>query len=169
MANNTKAANPAAPSAEPAPATMMTTQTQQAITFANSRFEDFASKSREAMDLGLKSVDIAATMCRGNVDALLESSRVASGAFEAIAKDVADYSKQRVERTTSAARALTQAKSVPELVQMQGDFARAEFAAAIAETARLSQAMFGAMSAIFEPLKQQAIATAHIADPSKDA
>lgn len=169
MASNTKGATPTAPTAQPTPVAMLTTSAEQAMTIAKTRFEDIATKSREAMELGMKAVDVAATRSRGNVDVLLESSRVASGAFEAIAKEVAEYFKQRVERTTSAARALTQAKSVPELVQMQGDFARAEFAAAISETTRFSQAMFAAVSAIFAPLQQQAMAAAQTADPSKDA
>lgn len=169
MANNTKAATPAEPATQPTPVAMMTASSEQAMTIAKARFEDIATKSREAMELGLKAVDGAAAASRGNVDALLESSHVASGAFEAIAKEVADFSKQRVERTTSAVRALTQAKSVSELVQLQGDFARAEFAATIAESTRLSQAMFAAVGAMFAPLQQQAMAAVETADPSKDA
>ena len=169
MANNAKAATPAEPATQPTPVAMMTASSEQAMTIAKARFDDIATKSREAMEMGLKAVDVAAATSRGNVDALLESSRMASGALEAIARDVADYAKQRADRTTAAARALTEAKSVPELVQMQGDFARAEFAAAIGETARLSQAMFAAMGGIFAPLQQQALAAAKSMEPSQDA
>ena len=169
MANNAKTADPAAATAQPAPAAMLTTSAQQAMTMAQTRFKDVAAKSREAMEMGLKAVDVAAATSRSNVDALLESSRMASGALEAIARDVADYAKQRADRTTAAARALTEAKSVPELMQMQGDFARAEFAATIAESTRLSQAMFAAVGAMFAPLQQQAMAAAQAVDPSKDA
>ena len=169
MANNAKADTPAEPATQPTPVAMMTASSEQAMTIAKARFDDIATKSREAMEMGLKAVDVAAATSRGNVDALLESSRMASGALEAIARDVADYAKQRADRTTAAARALTEAKSVPELVQMQGDFARAEFAAAIGETARLSQAMFAAMGGIFAPLQQQALATAKSMEPSQDA
>ncbi len=169
MANTTKAASPAEPTTQPTPVAMMTASTEQAMTIAKARFEDVAAKSREAMELGLKAVDVAAATSRSNVDALLESSRMASGALEAIARDVADYAKQRADRTTAAARALTEAKSVPELMQMQGDFARAEFAATIAESTRLSQAMFAAVGAMFAPLQQQAMAAAQAVDPSKDA
>ncbi len=169
MANNAKADTPAEPATQPTPVAMMTASSEQAMTIAKARFDDIATKSREAMEMGLKAVDVAAATSRGNVDALLESSRMASGALEAIARDVADYAKQRADRTTAAARALTEAKSVPELVQMQGDFARAEFAAAIGETARLSQAMFAAMGGIFAPLQQQALAAAKSMEPSQDA
>ena len=102
MANTTKATAPAEPAAQPTPAAMMTTSAEQAMTIAKARFDDIATKSREAMEMGLKAVDVAAATSRSNVDALLESSRMASGALEAIARDVADYAKQRADRTTAA-------------------------------------------------------------------
>ena len=88
----------------------MTASSEQAMTIAKARFDDIATKSREAMEMGLKAVDVAAATSRGNVDALLESSRMASGALEAIARDVADYAKQRADRTTGRPRG-TQAAS----------------------------------------------------------
>lgn len=173
MANNAKAADEVTPIAEMTPAAtpvaMMTAQTEQAISFAKNSFEQIAAKSREAIEQSLKTVDVVTAMGRGNVDALLESSRAASGGFQAIAQDVAQFSKHSVERTTAAARSLTLAKTVPELMQLQSDFARTEFATAIAEATRLSQAMFETMTAIFEPLQKQAMAAAQIKDLLKDA
>lgn len=169
MAHNVKAAAAPTPAAEPALQAPMAIQADQAISIAKSRLEEIATKTREAMEMGLKSVDAVATLSRGNVDAMLESSRVAAGAFEAITMEVADYSKQRVERTTSAARALTQAQSVQEMLQLQGEFARAEFTAAVAETTCLSRAIFATLGAIFEPLQQQALSAARTKDTSKDA
>lgn len=64
MANNAKTADPAAPTAQPAPAAMLTTSAQQAMTMAQTRFEDVAAKSREAMEMGLKAVDVAAATDR---------------------------------------------------------------------------------------------------------
>jgi len=153
--------------AEPAvtgPAAMMTAQTEQGIAMAKANFEQIAAKSREAMEQSLKTVDSITEMARGNVDALLESSRLASGGFQAIARDVAEYSKQSMERTTSAARTLSTAKTAPELIQLQSEFARAEFASAIAEISKLSQKMFKTMTVVFEPLQKQAMAAAQVKD-----
>ncbi len=142
-------------------AALMTTQTEQAITLAKANFEQIANKSREAMEQGIQTVNFLTIMIRGNVDALLESSRVASGSLQSIAHEVADYSKNTMERTTSAARALSQAKTATELMQLQGEFARAEFTSALAKVSTLSEAMFETMTAIFEPLQKQAVAAAN--------
>lgn len=173
MANNTKAAAPTAPMTAPTaattPVTTMAAQTEAAISFAKNSFEQVAAKSREAMEQGLKAIDSMNTMSRGNVEALLESSRAASGGFQSIAQEVAQYSKQSLDRTTAAVRSMGLAKTAPELMQMQSDFARAELATTIAETTRLSQAMFATMTAIFEPLQKHAMAAAQTKDAPKQA
>jgi hypothetical protein len=150
------------------PVAMMTAQTEMAINLAKANFEQIAAKSREAMEQSLKAVGSVTEMARGNVDALLESSRVASGGFVAIAQEVAEFSKQSMERTTRAARILSVAKTAPELIQLQSEFARTEFTTAIAEASKLSQDMFKTMTAIFEPLQRHAIAAAQVKDIFED-
>jgi hypothetical protein len=148
---------------------MMTAQTEQAITMAKASFEQVATKSREAMAQNLKTVDVITEMTRGNFDALLESSRLASGGFQAIAQEVADHSKQSLARTTAAAQALAKARTAPELMKLQSEFARAEFSTAIAEVTKLSQEMFKTMTAIFEPLQKQAVLAAQIKDVLRES
>lgn len=168
MTNKPKDAAEMLQSAAETSATMMTAQTEQAISMAKASFEQIATKSREAMEQSLKTVDTITDMTRGNVDALIESSRVASGGMQAIAQEVADYSKHALERTAKAAKSLSQAKTAPELMQLQSEFAQAEFNNAIAEISKLSQGMFKTMTAIFEPLQIRAVAAAQIKDLLKD-
>jgi phasin family protein len=146
------------------PAAMMTAQTEQAITMARDSFEQIATRSREAMEQGMKTVNVITEMTRGNVEAFLESSRAASNGLQVIAQEVTEFTKDSMERTASAARALTQARTAPELIKLQSEFARAEFATAVAEYTKLSQTLFQTMSAIFEPLQKQALTSAQIKD-----
>lgn len=164
--NNTtkKNAEPVTPSS----AALMTAQTEQAITMAKSSFEQVATKSREAMEQSMKTVGTVTEMTRGNVDALLESSRTAAGGIQVIAQEVADYGKQTFERTTAAGRTMALARTAPELFHLQSEFARTEFTTAIAEYSKLSQAMFQTMTAMFEPLQKQAITAAQIKDLMKE-
>lgn len=168
MPNQTKKNAEAVPAAMANAAAMMTAQTEQAINLAKASFEQIAIQSREAMEQSLKTVSVVTEMTRGNVEALLESSRAASGDMQAIAQEVADYSKQTSERTTTVARSLALAKTAPELMKMQSEFAQSEFATAIAEVSKLSQTMFQTMTAIFEPLQKQAITAAQIKDLMRD-
>jgi hypothetical protein len=148
--------------------TPMTAQTEQAITMAKASFEQIATKSREAMEQSMKTVGVMTEMTRGNVDALLESSRTAAGGMQVIAQEVADYGKQTFERTTAAGQTMAHARTAPELIQLQTEFARTEFTTAIAEYSKLSQTMFQTMTAMFEPLQKQAITAAQIRDLMKE-
>jgi hypothetical protein len=165
MSNTSKKS---AESGTPSSAALMTAQTEQAITMAKASFEQIATKSREAMEQSMKTVGVVTEMTRGNIDALLESSRTAAGGMQVIAQEVADYSKQTFERTTTAGRTMALAKTAPELIKLQSEFARTEFTTAIAEFSKLSQTMFQTMTAIFEPLQKQAITAAQIKDLMKE-
>lgn len=149
-------------------ATMMTAQTEQAISMAKASFDQIATKSREAMEQSMKTVGVVTEMTRGNVDALLESSRAAAGGMQFIAQEVAEYGKQTFERTTAAGRTMALARTTPELIQLQSEFARTEFTTAIAEYSKLSQTMFQTMTAMFEPLQKQAVTAAQIKDLMKE-
>lgn len=147
---------------------VITAQTEQAIELAKTNFEKIATHSRDAIEQSLKTVNVVTGMTRGNVDALLESSRLASSGIQEIAKEIAAYSRNSLDRTASAARAMMVAKTSPELTKIQGEFARREFESAISEVSSLSETMFETMSAIFEPLQKQALAAAQISDLMAD-
>lgn len=165
MSNTTKKN---AESVAPSPTALMTAQTEQAITMAKASFEQIATKSREAMEQSMKTIGVVTEMTRGNMDALLESSRAAAGGIQVIAQEVAEYGKQTFERTTAAGRTMALARTAPELMQLQSEFARTEFTTAIAEYSKLSQTMFQTMTAMFEPLQKQAVTAAQIKDLMKD-
>jgi len=101
-----------------------------------------------------------AGMARGNVEAMLESSRAAAQGIEQIAREVADFSRKSFEETTAAARAMTTVKTPNELVQLQNDFAKTQFDAAVAEMSKLSETMVKLMGEVFEPMQNRASAAA---------
>lgn len=172
MANTAIPADPSSPKAEPTAATTavatMVAQADQAISYAKNSLEQVTAKSREAMQQGLTAIDSVSSITSGNIDALLESSRAASGAFQSFAEGAAQYSKHSIERTASAARAMADAKTLPDVMQVQSDFARSEYAAFIAETNRLVQTVFATMTTIVAPLQSRVIAAVQTTDASKD-
>ncbi len=141
--------------AEQMKATMATT-TESAMATGKATFEQAATKSREAIETGMKNVDEFAGLARGNVEAMLASSRAAAQGIEAIAREVADFSRKTFEETTAAARAMTTVKTPNELMQLQNDFAKTQFDAAVAEMSKLSETMVKLMGEVFEPMQARA-------------
>ena len=134
----------------------MHTTTESAMASGKATFDQVASKSREAIEHGMKHVDEMAGMARGNVEAMLASSRAAAQGIEAIAREVADFSRKTFEETTAAARAMTTVKTPNELMALQNDFAKTQFDAAVAEMSKLSETMVKLMGEVFEPMQARA-------------
>lgn len=134
----------------------MHTTAESAMTQGKATFEQVASKSREAIESGMKNVDEIAGMARGNVEAMLASSRAAAQGIEAIAREVADFSRKAFDETTAAARAMTTVKTPNELMALQNDFAKTQFDAAVAEMSKLSETMVKLMGEVFEPMQARA-------------
>lgn len=138
----------------------MSGQAETAMAQGKATFEQVASKSRAAIEQGMKSADEIAGMARGNIDAMLASSRAAAQGIEAIAREVADFSRKSFEETTAAARAMTTVKTPNELLQLQNDFAKTQFDAAVAEMSKLSETMVKLMGEVFEPVQARAAVAA---------
>jgi len=151
----TTAADAMKDGAEAMKSTMAST-TESAMATGNATFEQVATKSREAIEHSMKSVDEMAHMARGNVEAMLASSRAATQGIEAIARDVADFSRKTFEETTAAARAMATVKTPNELMALQNDFAKTQFDAAVAQMSKLSETMVKLMGEVFEPMQARA-------------
>ncbi|OYU33775.1 phasin family protein [Novosphingobium sp. PASSN1] len=136
--------------------TTMTAQTEQMIAMTKSNLEKMAVHSREAMERNLKTVDTLTEVSKGNVEAMLESTKIASAAFQTMTQETAEYSKNSLQRAAAAAQAMTQVQSVSDFLVFQRDYAMGEFAIGMAEMAKMSQAMFTTMTAIYEPLLKRA-------------
>jgi len=136
----------------------MTSQGENVMAQGKAAMEQMATKSREAVEHGMKHADELASMARGNVEAMLASSRAATAGLEAIAHQVADFSRKSFEETTAAARAMTTVKTPNELMQLQNDFAKTQFDHAISEMSKLSETMVKLMGEVFEPIQKSATA-----------
>lgn len=122
--------------------------------------EQVTAKSKEAVETGMKSMDELSAMTKGNVEALMASTKAATAGLETIAHQVAEFSRKSFEDTTAVARAMTTVKTPNEFMQLQSDFAKAQFDAAVAEMSKLSETMVKLAGEVFEPMQNRvALAT----------
>lgn len=136
------------------------TGTENAMSQGKAALEQVTAKSKEAIETGMKSLDEMTAMARGNVEALLASTKAATTGLESIAHQVADFSRKSFEETTAAARAMTTVKTPNELMQLQNDFAKTQFDAAISEMSKLSETLVKLAGEVFEPVQNRvAVAT----------
>jgi phasin family protein len=120
---------------------------------ANERGQELAKRSQKA-------AEELADLARANVEAVVEASRVAALGARSISQDAVASSRDGYEQAADAIRSLAEAKSPTEYLQLQGDFARASFDRAVAETSKLTESLVKLAGEAFQPLSNRASANA---------
>jgi phasin family protein len=123
----------------------------------------FAEANERSQDLVKRSQKVAeefADLARANVEAVVEASRLAAEGAKAIGQDVVATSRDGVEQAAGAIRSLAEAKSPTEYLQLQGEFARASFDRAVAESSKLTESLVKLAGEAFQPISNRASANA---------
>ena len=132
---------------------------QGAAPFQN-LFADANGRAQDAVKRSQRVAEELADLARSNVEAIVESSRVAAEGARSIGQDVVAKSRDGVEQTADAIRSLAEAKSPTEYLQLQGEFARASFDRMVAESSKLTESFVKLAGEAFQPLSNRASANA---------
>jgi hypothetical protein len=76
---------------------------------------------------------------KDNMDATLKSFGAVSKSVQAIAVEMADYSKKSFEQGTAAIEKLFSAKSIEKAIEVQSDFVKSSYEGFVAEATKLSE------------------------------
>jgi phasin family protein len=115
-------------------------------------FGDVNERTKTAMERSARIVEELADLTRGNVEAVVASSKVAAKGVEVLGQDAAEYSRKSFEEVSTALKGFAEVKSATDLFKLQGDFARAAFDSAVAESARFSETVLKFAGDIAEPI-----------------
>ena len=123
-------------------------------------FADANERSQEIVKKSQKVAEELADLARANVEAVVEAGRVATEGARSIGQDVVAKQRDSFEQAADAIRSLAEAKSPTEYLQLQGDFARASFDRAVAESSKLTESLVKLAGEAFQPLSNRASANA---------
>jgi len=152
---------PAIESIEPAPATEelidMATVTShtEAAEKAQAMFAEFTNRFKTAFEKSSKFGEEFADFAKGNVEAVLASSKVAAKAGETLGQEAAEYGKKHLEAATTAFKSFASVKSPTELFQLQSDYAKASFDSLVAEASRVSEALMKVAGDVAQPISNR--------------
>jgi phasin family protein len=129
-------------------------------------FGDMRDRAKTSMEKGAKFAEEFGEFAKGNVEAVMASGRVAARGVETLGQEAADYGKKSFESASAAVRGFAAAKSPTELFQLQSDFARSAFDAAVAEGSRVTEAWVKLAGEIVQPLSTRlAVAAEKVKTP----
>jgi phasin family protein len=135
---------------------MATTETvkttvEQFTTAGNKAFKDSVEKSMGAIaELNAHS--------KKNLEAVVASVTAATKGVEALGAHAVAFSKKAVEDQVAAAKTLSGAKSVQEVVELQTSFAKSAFEAYIAEMNKMAETVAASVKESVSPLNERVTA-----------
>ncbi len=128
--------------------TMIETNTAK----AQAMFTDFNDRSKAAVEKSTKLIEEANDFAKGNVEAIVESSKIAAKGLETLGQDAAEYSRKSFETATAALKTFATVKSPTELFKLQSDFFRTSFDSYVAEASKNTEAMLKLAGDAAQPL-----------------
>lgn len=137
---------------EPTMATNPETVAQTATETTQAHFADMNARASDAMAKGAKFVSEMNGFTKENVEALVESGKLAIAGMQTMAQDRAAFVRQQFEAATAQARTVATVKSPTEFMKLQGDYVRQQFDAMVAETSRSTEAMLKLAGEIVQPV-----------------
>ena len=103
-------------------------------------FETTQAQVKEGMEKAMKTAEEMVAFGQGNVEAFVKSGQIWAAGVQDLTKQVAATAQANFDESMSTFKAMTAAKSIKDVFEMQANFARAAFEKSMAESSRLTDA-----------------------------
>lgn len=126
--------------------------TERAAAAGNQAFKDGVEKSLSALN------ELNA-LSRQNIEALVESFTAATKGAEALGAQTTAYTKKNWEDAVAAAKNLSSAKSVQEVVELQSAYVKKSLEDYVSELNHLTETLSASFKDSFKPINTRVTAT----------
>lgn len=118
-------------------------------------FADAQDRTKGAVEKGQKFLAELTEFNKGNIEALVESSKIAARGFEAMSQDAMATAKSTFEEASQAMQTLATVKSPTEFMKLQADFARSAFDAMVQQASRRTEASLKLAGEVAQPISNR--------------
>ncbi|NIJ23262.1 phasin family protein [Sphingomonas japonica] len=122
---------------------------------AKAMFGDMSDRTKGAMEKSAKMVEEMNDFAKGNLEAMVESSRIAAKGMESIGQEAAEFSRKSFEQATATMKSMASVKSPTELFKLQSDFMRSAFDMYVAEASKTTEHMMKLAGDAAQPLSNR--------------
>lgn len=122
---------------------------------AQALFAEWNDRTKVAVEKSTKLVEDANDFAKGNVEALVESGRIAAKGFESLGQEAAEYGRKSFESATAALKNLAAVKSPAEFFKLQSDYLRTSFDSYVAEASKNTEAMIKLAGDAAQPISNR--------------
>ncbi|MBA3677750.1 MAG: phasin family protein [Sphingosinicella sp.] len=124
----------------------------QATDRIQTAFGDVNERAKTAVEKSAKLLEEATDLTKGNVEAIVASSKIVAKGVETLGQEAADYGRRSFEEASAALKSLAEVKSPTDFFKLQSDFARSAFDSFVAESSKTSEAVIKLAGEVAEPI-----------------
>ena len=126
--------------------------TEEAKDRFQSAFSEMSEKAKTGVEKSTKAFGELGDIAKGNVEAWVESGRIASKGIEALGQEAAEYGRINFEKASAAMKSLAAVKSPAEFFQVQSELLSTVFDSFAKETAKQSEALLKLAGEVSQPI-----------------
>jgi phasin family protein len=135
--------------------TKMTDTIKDAAEKGQAYFSDFTAKAKDVAAKGQKAFEDMNEFNKGNVEALVESGKIAAKGFETLGQGYAEYARKQFEGTTAAFKSFAGVKSPTDFLKLHSEFVKGQFDSMVAETSKNTEAFIKLAGDVAKPISNR--------------
>jgi hypothetical protein len=115
-------------------------------------YADFNEKAKVGVEKSTKAIEELSDLAKGNVEALVESGKIAAKGVETLGQEAVDYSRKSFEKATASFKSFSTIKTPTEFFQLQSQLLSSSFDDFTKEAAKSSEALMKLAGDVASPL-----------------
>lgn len=115
-------------------------------------YADMNEKAKAGVEKSTKAIEELSDLTKGNVEALVESGKIAAKAMETMGQEAVDYSRKSFEKATATMKTFATIKTPTEFFQLHSQMLSSSFDDFAKEAAKSSEAMMKLAGDVAQPL-----------------
>ena len=131
---------------------IMKKETAQVADRLQAVFGDVNERARTQIERNTRIAEQFTDLSKGNVEAMVASTKIVAKGLETVGQDVAEYSRKSFEDASAALKSFAEVKSATDFFRLQSDFVRGQFDGFVSESSKLSETMIKLAGDVAEPL-----------------
>jgi phasin family protein len=131
------------------------TYAEEAKTRIQSAFVEANDKAKAALEKSSKAFEELGELTKGNLEAVVESSKIAAKGVESLSQEAAEFGRKSFEKTSSTMKSFAAVKTPAEFFQLQSDLLSATLDSFASEASKSSEAFLKLASDISTPISNR--------------
>jgi phasin family protein len=145
------------------------TAAEKTTASANTTFLNGADALKASLEKAAKGYETVLGYSKDTAEACMKSATVAGKGIETINSEIYSYSKDAIEESIAAGKAILGSKSIHEAFELQTDYAKSAFEAYVSELTKVSDLFTSATKSTFAPLQGRVQAWVEVVQSARAA